>query len=190
MKIIISTLFILFLSFTATLCPISETFAAGLTAQSITVFHPDDPKTVAMGQEIFTYKTFNSDTSQVISNTEITQPPEYQGLLLRKHILQAPEEIYILEGDFEFVFSQSDKKTQVNEGDVVSIPSGLPFGFKTIGKGEGKVLVVSQSDALPKMLSEVGTPVADKSTITSEANKLDFSKISSVAKKYGIEFLN
>lgn len=36
------------------------------------------------------------------------------------------------------------------------------------------------------MLSEVGTPVKDKSNIASEDNKLDINKIVSVAKKNGI----
>lgn len=190
MKTIISSLFVLFLSFTTAFYPISETSAGGLTSQSISVFHPNDSKTVAMGREIFSYKTYNGDNSQVISHTEITQPSGYEGLLLRKHILQTPEEVYIIKGDFEFAFSQSDQKSKVKEGDIISIPSGLPFGFKHVGRGEGKVIVVSQSDALPKMLSEVGTPVKDKSNIASKDSKLDISKIVSVAKKNGIEFLN
>ena len=190
MRILISTFFlVLLLSFTATIYP-TLAIAAGITTKDITVFHPDESKTYAMGRELFSYETFSSDTSDVLSKTEITQPPEYEGLLLRKHILQASEEISILEGDFEFIFSQSDRKTKVSQGDVILIPAGFPFGFRHIGMGEGKVLVVSQSDALPKMLSEVGIFVADKSSFTSKANKLDFTKISSVAKKYGIEFLN
>mgnify|MGYP001796544588 FL=1 len=40
------------------------------------------------------------------------------------------------------------------------------------------------------MLSEVGTPVKDKSNIGSKANKLDINRIVSVAKENGIEFLN
>ena len=189
MKILISTFLVLLLSFTAIIDP-TPAIAAGVTTKDITVFHPDESKTYAMGREIFSYETFNSDTYEVLSKTEITQPAEYEGLLLRKHILQAPEEVSILEGEFEFVFSQSDRKIKVTQGDVVSIPTGFPFGFRHIGKGEGKVLVVSQSDALPKMLSEVGVSVTDKSNFTSKTNKPDFTEISSVAKKYGIEFLN
>ena len=71
MKIIISTLLILFLSLTTVFYPISN-FATALTSQNISVFHPNDSKTVAMGREIFAYKTYNGDNSQVISHTEIT----------------------------------------------------------------------------------------------------------------------
>ena len=111
-------------------------------------------------------------------------------MLLRKHVLQAPEQIYILKGDFNFYFSEPEQNTKVTEGEIVSIPSGVPFGFKHIGTGEGKVLVVSQSDALPKMLSQVGTLIKDKSSIASADNKLDINEIISAAKKNGIEFLN
>ncbi len=194
MKTIISLFFVLFVSLTATIYPTLD--AAALTSQNISVFHPNYSKTVAVGREIFTYRTFNtykpfnSNTSQVISKTEITQPSKYEGLLLRKHVLQVPEEIYIIKGDFEFAFSEPEQNTQVTQGEIVSIPSGVPFGFKHIGTGEGKVLVVSRSDALPKMLSEVGIRLKDESEITSKTSELDINKIVSAAKKNGIEFLN
>ena len=90
------------------------------------------------------------------------------------------EEVYIKNDDFEFFFSQSDKKTQATTGDIVSIPAGMPFGFRHTGKGKGKVLVVSRS--IPDMLAEVGR----------SANKdaPDIEAIGSIAKKHGIEFIN
>jgi mannose-6-phosphate isomerase-like protein (cupin superfamily) len=194
MKTIISLLLTLFVSLSATIYPTLD--AAALTSQNISVFHPNYSKTVAVGREIFTYRTFNtykpfnSNISQVISKTQITQPSEYEGLLLKKHVLQVPEEIYIIKGDFEFAFSDPEQNTKVTEGEIVSIPSGVPFGFKHIGKGEGKVLVVSRSDALPRMLSEVGIRLKDESEITSNTSKVDINKIVSAAKKQGIEFLN
>ena len=81
-------------------------------------------------------------------------------------------------------------RSNVTQGEIVSVPSGVPFGFKHIGTGEGKVLVVSKSDALPKMLSEVGTLLTDKSKMTYKPRELDINKIVSAAKKNGIEFLN
>lgn len=194
MKTIISLLLTLFVSLSATIYPTLD--AAALTSQNISVFHPNYSKTVAVGREIFTYQTFNtykpfnSNASQVISKTQITQPSEYEGLLLRKHVLQAPEEIYIIKGDFEFAFSEPEQNTKVTEGEIVSIPSGVPFGFRHISKGEGKVLVVSRSDALPRMLSEVGIRLKDESEIISKTSELDINKIVSTAKKQGIEFLN
>ena len=192
MKTIISIFFILFVFLAATIYPTAN--AAALTSQNISVFHPNYSKTVEIGKEIFTYQTFNtykpfnSNISQVISRTEITQPSGYRGLLLRKHILQVPEEIYIIKGDYEFIFSEPEQNTNVSQGEIVSVPSGVPYGFKHVGRGEGKVIIVSQSDALPKLLSQLGTP-KNKSKITSN-NELDINKIVLFAKKNGIEFLN
>lgn len=192
MKTITWILFVVFLSLTTAFYPTAN--AAALTSQNISVFHPNYSKTVEIGKEIFTYQTFNtykpfnSNISQVISRTEITQPSGYGGLLLRKHILQVPEEIYIIKGDFEFVFSEPEQNTNVTEGEIVSVPPGVPYGFQHVGRGEGKVIVVSQSDALPKLLSQLGTP-KNKSKIASN-NELDINKIVLFAKKNGIEFLN
>ena len=192
MQTILSILFVVFLSLTTAFY--STANAAALTSQNISVFHPNYSKTVEIGKEIFTYQTFNtykpfnSNISQVLSRTEITQPSGYGGLLLRKHILQVPEEIYIIKGDYEFIFSEPEQNTNVSQGEIVSVPSGVPYGFKHVGRGEGKVIIVSQSDALPKLLSQLGTP-KNKSKITSN-NELDINKIVLFAKKNGIEFLN
>ena len=192
MKTIISILFVVSLSLTTAFYPIAN--AAALTSQKISVFHPNYSKTVTIGKEIFTYQTFNtykpfnSNISQVISRTEITQPSGYGGLLLKKHVLQVPEEIYIIKGDYEFVFSEPEQNTNVTQGEIVSVPSGVPYGFKHVGTGEGKVIVVSQSDALPKMLSQLRTP-KNKSNIALNS-ELELNKIVLIAKKNGIEFLN
>ncbi|MEM7713287.1 MAG: hypothetical protein AAF349_06860 [Cyanobacteria bacterium P01_A01_bin.68] len=192
MKTIISILFVVSLSLTTAFYPIAN--AAALTSQNISVFHPNYSKTVTIGKEIFTYQTFNtykpfnSNISQVISRTEITQPSGYGGLLLKKHVLQVPEEIYIIKGDYEFVFSEPEQNTNVTQGEIVSVPSGVPYGFKHVGTGEGKVIVVSQSDALPKMLSQLRTP-KNKSNIALNS-ELELNKIVLIAKKNGIEFLN
>ena len=157
--------------------------AASMTTKNLQVFHPTVNDTVKMGKETFSFKILTSKDASDMSVTEIVQPSQYDGFLFKKHILQTPEEVYIAEGDFEFVFSQSNQKTQASPGDIVMIPAGMPFGFKHTGKGEGKVVVVSRSTALPDMLAEIDNS-GDKNS------KPDIQAISSIAKKYGIEFLN
>ena len=168
----------------ATFCLALPANAASIATEKVEVFHPEIENTVKMGKETFSYRTLVSkDSNKTISVTEITQPSQYEGFLLRKHILQTPEEIYIIDGNFEFVFSQSEKKTQASPGDIVSIPSGMPFGFRHTDRGEGKVMVISRSSALPEMLAEIDTSA-------NENTPPDINSIKSVAKKYGIEFLN
>ena len=157
--------------------------AASITTQSLQVFHPEINNTITMGKETFSYKILTNNDASDMSVTEITQPSQYNGFLFEKHILQTPEEVYIAEGDFEFVFSQSNKKTQTSKGDIVVIPTGMPFGFRHTGKGKGKVVVVSRSTALPDMLAEIGD-------WDSKNSQPDIEAISAIAQKYGIEFLN
>ena len=91
--------------------------------------------------------------------------------------------MYIVNGEFEVVFSETNEKIKVGTGDLVTIPAGLPFGFKHLGRGEGEVKIVSYSDTLAKMLAEIGTLKPNNDTPNLEA-------ISSIAQKYGIEYLN
>ena len=183
MKKTIFTLLTWFVAILVTFCLGLPVNAASITTQSLQVFHPETNNTVTMGKETFSYKILTSNDALNMSVTEITQPSQYNGFLFEKHILQTPEEVYIAEGDFEFVFSQSNKKTQVSQGDIVVIPAGMPFGFKHTGKGEGKVVVVSRSTALPDLLAEIGNS-------GNKNSQPDIEAISSIAKKYGIEFLN
>ena len=167
----------------ATFCLSFPVNAASITTKNLQVFHPEINDTTTMGKETFSYKILTDrDSSETMSVTEITQPSQYEGFLLRKHVLQTPEEVYIVKGNFEFVYSQSDKKTQASPGDVVVIPTGMPFGFKHTDRGEGKVVVVSRNTALPDMLAEIGT--------SNKNGEPDLQTISSIAKRYGIEFLN
>lgn len=167
------------------LLPSSSARSESIISKSIQVFHPRIRNIVNIEQETFSYKTLVSkDSKEVISVTEITQPPQYKGFLLRKHVVQTPEEMYITDGEFEIIFSETDKKIKVGTGDVVSIPAGLPFGFRHLSRGEGKVKIVSHSDALPNMLAEIGA--------FSERNAAapDLKTIGLIAEKYGIEYLN
>ena len=179
------TFTLLFFICITALLPFSTAKAESITPKSIQVFHPRIRNIVSMGQETFSYKTLvTKDSNEIISVTEITQPPQYNGFLLRKHVIQTPEQMYIIDGEFEIVFSETNEKTKVGTGDVVSIPAGLPFGFKHLSQGEGKVKIVSHSDALPNMLAEIGA-FSERNAVTP-----DLETIGLIAEKYGIEYLN
>lgn len=183
MKKTIFSLSILFFVLLAIFIPTLPANAASIAGDRLHVLHPKTDNTVTMGEQTFSYKTFAGEDASEISITEITQPAKYKGFLLRKHVLQTPEEVYILDGNFEFAFSQSNKKVKAKKRDIVSIPAGVPFGFRHTDRGEGKVLIVSRSIALPNMLSEIDT-YRDKNS------EPDIQIISSIARKYGIEFLD
>lgn len=187
MKKLLSVLALLIIFTTAFVS--SATAAPPTTDRNIEVFHPEVSKTVDLGKERFTFKKFvDENTSKAVSLVEIAQPPQYEGFLFKKHILKTPEVLYVLEGDFEFLFSQTDKRMKVTQGDIVHTFPGLPYGFKNVGTRQGRILVMSNSTALPDFLEEAGTPKADESIIPIAPP--NFDKVTSVAKKYGIEILN
>ena len=75
--------------------------------------------------------------------------------------------------------------TEINydlTGDLIKIPTGLPFGFRHLNRGIGEIRIVSYSDTLPKMLAEIGT--------LKQNTPPDLEAIAAIAQKYGIEYLN
>jgi quercetin dioxygenase-like cupin family protein len=163
--------------------------------QNITVFHTDQQKSFAVGEDIFTFKSFtdpeSSDTEANFSVVEITNAPHRYpgGFLLERHVVNAPEEFYVLDGEFEFL-NPSGKATSVDAGDRVYIPGGVPYGYKNVGSESAHILLITPSQNLEKFIAQVGKPIAIGTNILTNAAPPDMGKITSVAPRYGIEFLN
>ena len=163
------------------LLPCFPAQAKSIAPQTLQVYHPQTIGTTAMGEETYKYQTLVGNDNKAVSIVEVFQPPRYDGFLLRKHVIQNPEEMYVINGDFEVIFSETNEKIEVTTGDLVTIPASLPFGFRHRGRGEGEIRIISYSDRLGKMLGEIGTLRATTSNIDA---------ISSIAQKYGIEYLD
>lgn len=191
-KLVIAFALLLVVTFGTAFMPRVAVAAPLETARNIQVYQPDEAKTVAVGKDLFTFKKFmNKGTSKALSLIEITQPPQYKGaFLLEKHLIKAPEDFYVLEGEFEISSSPSNDKIKLDTGDIAHIPPSIPYGVKHIGAGQGRLLLITPNIEFPNLLEEIGTPVLDKSSIPSTSTMLDIEKITSAAKKYGIEFLN
>lgn len=191
-KTIIALTLLIIVSFATTFALPSAVAAPLKSDRTIEVFHPNEDKTVVVGKDLFTFKNFVSkDISRNISLIEITQAPQYRGaFLLEKHVMDDPEDFYVLQGEFEFDGLQPDDTIKVTTGDIVHISAGVPYGIKHVGAEIGKMLVIATNTRLQNLLSEIGTSVTNKSSIPSDSIGSDMEKIASAAKKYGIEFLN
>lgn len=191
-KIVVALTLLIVVTFGTAFMPLVAVAAPLETTRNIEVFQPDEAQTVAVGKDLFTFKKFvNKGTSKALSLVEITQPPKYKGgFLLEKHLIKAPEDFYVLEGEFEITSSPSNDKIKLDTGDIAHIPPSIPYGVKHIGAGEGRLLLITPNIEFPNLLKEIGTPVLDKSSIPSTSTVPDIEKIASAAKKYGIEFLN
>lgn len=164
------------------------------TDQSIAVFHPNKERTFAVGKDLFTFKNYTNmvskDTSKDFSIVEITHAPRYRGFLLEKHAIDVEENFYPLEGEFEFFGFQPNQTIKVNSGDIIHVPAGMPYGYRNVGAGAGKMLLITTSKGFDNFIDEIGTPMADKPSIPSNSIQPDMNKIGAVAPKYGIEFFN
>lgn len=182
----------------------SEAYAISLRAdKTITAYQTDSEKTFAVNNDLFSFKTYTQTEGKAspadFSAIEITLSPYSNpgGFLLQKHVVDAPEDFYVEEGEFEFLGFQPNKSISVSEGDVVRIPAGVPYGYKNTGSKPGKVLLISPSDGLENFVAEIGTPVEDPTSVLASTADLstdtvqtDINKLAVIAEKYGIEFLN
>ncbi|GAA6620233.1 cupin domain-containing protein [Scytonema sp. NUACC26] len=171
--------------------------------RSFVVFHADREKTFAVNEDLFTFKNFknivNRGSFEDFSVVEITNAPRSSpgGFLLKKHVINVPENFYALAGEFEFFGFDPNKTTKVNAGDIVYIPAGVPYGYKNVGSEPGKILLMTPSKGFENFIEEIGTKVPknfspDSESVRANVNQIEpsMNKIASIASKYGIEFLN
>ncbi len=193
--IMVLTLLVMFTLTTALTLPAAT--AVDLNPdQSIKLIRPNEGETFSLGGDFITFKTLNEDIPGELSVIEITAAPQ-SGPSLHKH---PPEIFYIVEGDFEFYGSRPEDTIKATAGDFIHIPSGAPHAYKNVGKTPGLYLLITATAGNPEQLwfqkfeyelsQDLGTPVADKSSVPSTSRVLDTEKMASIARKYGIEFLD
>lgn len=194
------TIFVLLLSaiFSFAIFLISSPAVASLIAssQNIEVIHPNEGKTFKVGGDLISFKTLNKDVPGELSFIEITAAPQ-SGPSLHKH---PPEVFYILDGEFEFYGSRPEDTIKATKGDLIRIPGGAPHAYKNVGSTPGKYLLVTSTVGNPEQLwfqkfeyeiaQKLGTLVTTESKSPANNSKqLNNDEMVSIARKYGIEFL-
>lgn len=101
--------------------------------------------------EVVEIKLTEADTSGTYTMAEVWTPVGGGAAALHTHPPQ--ETFYVLEGIFEFggVGPAGPYTVRGTPGSVVQIPGGAPHGFRNIGDGPGRVLVIYEPPG--KMLS-------------------------------------
>jgi mannose-6-phosphate isomerase-like protein (cupin superfamily) len=157
--------------------------------RQISVFHASPEKVFVIGKDRFKVRHYTNRSKpklELVSTTEITLAPSYNGFLLEKHTLGVDETLYALSGRVDCI-GQTKPVIQLKPGDIAQIPAGTPYGCKAAGSEPSQLLVVSSSQALESLVTEIGTPANNTLQSSSEP---DMGRVASVAQKYGIEFLN
>lgn len=158
--------------------------------QQVTVFHSSSEKSFFAGKDLFKFKHLTSDSGrdvETLALVEITLAPNYDGFLLKKHVIDVDESVYATNGDVQCFTGQSSQAIELKAGDMVRIPANVPYGCKSLGNQPNVLLIVSSSSALENLITEIGTPADGQAQTAAEP---DMEDVSAVAQKYGINFLN
>ncbi len=163
--------------------------------QPIQLIRPGEGETFQVGGDFIAFKTLSEDTSGELSVIEITAAPQ-SGPPLHKH---PPEVFYIVDGEFEFYGASPEGTVKATAGDFIHIPSGAPHGYKNVGTTPGKYLLFTSIAGNPgqlwfqkfeyEMSNSLGTLVTDGVSASAAPKSLDNKSMATIARKYGIEFL-
>ena len=101
------------------------------------------------------------------------------------------ETFIVLEGEMEATFR--GKRTIVKAGDTVNIPANAPHRFHNISANATRVLCISSPAGLDEFFTEVGTPVATRTTLPPKLEGAEqaafMKKVMTVTPKYRTEIL-
>lgn len=158
--------------------------------QQVTVFHSSLETSFFAGKDLFKFRHLSSDSGrdvETIALAEITLAPNYDGFLLKKHVINVDERVYAINGGIQCFTGQSNRAIELQAGDMLRIPANVPYGCKSLGNQPGVALLISSSSALENLLTEIVTPVDGQTQTITEPDPKD---VAAIAQKYGIRFLN
>jgi quercetin dioxygenase-like cupin family protein len=113
--------------------------------------------------DIIHVRLTGAQTNGMYSAVEVVSQPGGGPSFLHTH--EPQETFYVLEGDFEvYGRDASGEKYAIRTGvgDTVQVPANVPHGFKNVGEGIGRMLLIYEpADAMLRFFAEVGLPVPD-----------------------------
>jgi uncharacterized protein (TIGR02246 family) len=107
----------------------------------------------------------------------LTTPPGFASPYHTHHF--EDEAFYILEGELAFVCN--GQWFQAGAGSYVFGPRNIPHGFKVVGNGPAKILILCAPAGFERFVLEMSEPTAAPSAPP------DMGKLMALAEKYGIE---
>jgi mannose-6-phosphate isomerase-like protein (cupin superfamily) len=137
-------------------------------------------------QDLVTFKVLSQDTDGAYTLFETRTPP---GGGTPPHIQYREEEaFFILEG--VYTFQLGDQTMELEPGEFVLVPRGLPHMFTNKGSVPARMLVMNSPGGIhEQFFAEIGEPIADLSAPLPLSGPPDVAKIVAVGQKYGIEIL-
>lgn len=111
--------------------------------------------------DIIHVRLTGAETNDTYSVVEVVSQPGGGPSFLHTH--EPQETFHVLEGTFE-VYGQDEQgekyAIRANVGDTVQVPANVPHGFKNVGEGVGRMMLIYEPAApMLRFFEEVGIPV-------------------------------
>lgn len=147
---------------------------------------PNDQNTYHFMQEIITILVSGEDTSGAFSVVHIVEPPR-MGPPLHIH-KNEDETFYVTKGNFTFYVG--DDIIEVNEGEYIFAPKGIPHRFEAGAEG-GEMVVTATPAKFDRFVKELGKLVSKDSALPNFKGPTpeQMQQLIEVAKKYEYEFI-
>lgn len=112
--------------------------------------------------DIICVRLTGAQTNGAYSAVEVISQPGGGPSFLHTH--EPQETFYVLEGVFD-VYGQAEHgekyAIRAGVGDTVQVPANVPHGFKNVGEGVGRMLLIYEpADPMLQFFAEIGIPVS------------------------------
>jgi quercetin dioxygenase-like cupin family protein len=136
--------------------------------------------------DIITVRLTAEETNGAYFAVEVVSQPGGGPWFLHTH--EPQETFYVLEGTFE-VYGQDENgqkyAIRAAVGDTVQVPANVPHGFKNVGSGVGRMLLIYEpADPMLKFFQEIGIPMPDRTTAPDMGEIPPTEEILAILRKY------
>jgi quercetin dioxygenase-like cupin family protein len=98
------------------------------------------------------------------------------------------EGFYVIDG--EFTFSVGNKSYKAKSGDYLMAPKGIPHTYPVDSPGHARLLMICSPAGFKEAVHAMSSRATSLVPPDPENAEIDFEKITAIAARYGIEFVD
>lgn len=155
----------------------------------VSVMGPTDSKSTTLVLGMMNLCKATKDDTRGIFSFFISTVPPGGGVPIHTH-LKEDEAYYLLDGEWEIYDTDHNETLTLGPENYVYVPMGINHGFKNIGKGPGRMILLTTPGGLEGFFEGIGQVVEDiNNPPPPPSGPPDFAKAGQVAAKYNITFV-
>jgi quercetin dioxygenase-like cupin family protein len=136
--------------------------------------------------DVITVKVTGEETGGAYLAVEVVCQPGGGPWFLHTH--EPQETFYVLDGVFEIYGQDEDSSKyaiRAGVGDTVQVPANVPHGFKNVGDGVGRMLLIYEpADPMLRFFQEIGIPMPDRTTTPDTSQLPSTEEILTILRKH------